>query len=143
MVCPEKLMFILGVDPGSYKCGLAVLDKNKNVCFHEVVLTKQIISYIKELKDKYLFNEIILGNGTGSKNIKMIIKEKVPDIQVHEVDEKMTTLLARALYWKLYPPKGLWKLIPASLRLPPRPYDDIVAIILTERYIEEKNLSNC
>ena len=48
----------------------------------------------------------------------------------------MTTLQARKRYWDIYPPKGLWKLVPLSLRVPPIPYDDVVAIILVEQYLE-------
>jgi hypothetical protein len=36
----------------------------------------------------------------------------------------------------MYPPKGLTRLIPKSLRVPPRPVDDIVAILLIERYLK-------
>ncbi len=52
------------------------------------------------------------------------------------VDERYSTLEARDRYWKMYPPKGLYHLIPQSLRPIPRPVDDIVAILLIERYLE-------
>jgi hypothetical protein len=35
----------------------------------------------------------------------------------------------------MYPPQGLKKLIPQGMRLPPVPIDDIVAILLIERYL--------
>ena len=50
--------------------------------------------------------------------------------------EKFTTLDARKRYWIENPPKGLWKLVPEGLRLPPRPYDDYAAVLLGERFLE-------
>jgi hypothetical protein len=35
----------------------------------------------------------------------------------------------------MYPPQGLTRLIPQGMLTPPRPIDDIVAIILIERYL--------
>jgi hypothetical protein len=35
----------------------------------------------------------------------------------------------------MYPPRGLQRLIPQGLRIPARPIDDIVAILLIERYL--------
>jgi hypothetical protein len=37
----------------------------------------------------------------------------------------------------MYPPQGLTRLIPQGLRVPPRPIDDIVAILLIERYLAQ------
>jgi hypothetical protein len=38
----------------------------------------------------------------------------------------------------MFPPKGLQKLIPQGMRLPDRPIDDIVAILLIERHLQSK-----
>lgn len=48
--------------------------------------------------------------------------------------KKNSTLEARDRYWTMYPNRGLQRLIPLGLRVPPRPVDDIVAILLIERY---------
>jgi hypothetical protein len=37
----------------------------------------------------------------------------------------------------MYPPAGLSRLIPQGMRVPPRPVDDIVAIVLIERYLNK------
>lgn len=50
------------------------------------------------------------------------------------VDERYSSLEARDRYWQLHPPKGLTRLVPQSLRSIARPIDDVVAIILIERY---------
>lgn len=55
-------------------------------------------------------------------------------VEVIAVDERNSTLEARDRYWQLFAPQGWQRLIPKGLRLPPRPIDDIVAIVLLERY---------
>jgi hypothetical protein len=52
------------------------------------------------------------------------------------VDERYSSLQARDRYWQLFPPRGLVRLLPIGLREPPRPVDDIVAILLVERYLD-------
>ncbi|MDE5111236.1 MAG: resolvase, partial [Trichodesmium sp. St7_bin2_1] len=46
-----------------------------------------------------------------------------------------SSLEARERYWQIYPPRGFVRLIPPGMRIPPKPIDDIVAIILIERYL--------
>jgi hypothetical protein len=54
------------------------------------------------------------------------------------VDERYSSLEARDRFWQMYPPKGFYRLIPEGMRTPPRAIDDIVAIILIERYLDKK-----
>ena len=129
-------MYYLGIDPGRDKCGVAVLDKEGNVHEHFVVQTALLDKQILSVKNSYKFSDIIIGDGTGADNIIYILRQSIPGIAVHKIDEYMTTLQARKRYWDIYPPKGLWKLVPLSLRVPPIPYDDVVAIILVEQYLE-------
>ncbi|MDR2779856.1 MAG: endonuclease, partial [Synergistaceae bacterium] len=50
-------------------------------------------------------------------------------------DERMTTLEARELYWRIHPPRGLSRLIPVSLRVPPRSVDDLAAWAIMRRAV--------
>ncbi|MGK7894630.1 MAG: resolvase, partial [Xenococcus sp. (in: cyanobacteria)] len=59
--------------------------------------------------------------------------EQIPIVMVNENN---STLEARDRYWQIYPPKGFRKFIPQTLRIPPRPIDDIVAILLIERFLQ-------
>lgn len=68
--------------------------------------------------------KIYIGNGTSSEDLIRLL-EGVCDVET--ADEYATTLKGRELYWRIHPPKGLWKLIPTSLRTPPRPIDDLAA----------------
>ena len=51
------------------------------------------------------------------------------------MDERYSTLEARDRYWQMYPPQGIIKLLPKGMRQPPRAIDDIVAVLLIERYL--------
>jgi hypothetical protein len=54
------------------------------------------------------------------------------------VDERETTLRARALYFADHPPRGWRRLIPLGLQLPPRPIDDYAAILIARRFLGER-----
>jgi len=130
---------ILGFDPGRDKCGIAIMDKNRKIYYHQVVESAKITTTIIELNQKFDINLIVIGDQTTSKiweqNLTKIISNKVPIIKV---DERYSSLEARDRYWQLYPPPWFVRLIPKGMRIPPRPIDDIVAIILIERYLNSK-----
>jgi RNase H-fold protein (predicted Holliday junction resolvase) len=77
-----------------------------------------------------------MGDQTTAKRWKQQLYDQLADpLNVILVDERYTSLEARDRYWQMYPPKGFAKLIPQGFRQPPRPIDDIVAILLIERYL--------
>lgn len=127
---------ILGFDPGRDKCGIAIMDKNRQLHYHKVVESAKITTTITTLNQKFNINLIVIGDQTTSKNwqqnLTEIISEKVPIIKI---DERYSSLEARDRYWEIYPPQGFIRLVPPGMRIPPRPIDDIVAIILIERHL--------
>lgn len=78
---------------------------------------------------------VFIGNGTGADFFIRKLQKAAIDHQV--VDEKMTTLEGRQLYWRLHPPTGLWRFFPLSLRVPPRPLDDLAAWAIAQRGVAE------
>lgn len=127
---------ILGFDPGRDKCGLAVMGRDRQVDYHQVVSSEEAIATIEELSQQFAIELIAIGNLTTAKTWKQELEKHLSrSIPIAMVDERNSTLEARDRYWKMYPPQGLSKLIPQSLKVPPRPIDDIVAILLIERYL--------
>ncbi|MEM7581471.1 MAG: pre-16S rRNA-processing nuclease YqgF [Cyanobacteria bacterium P01_A01_bin.80] len=127
---------ILGFDPGKDKCGVAAMGLDRQLRYHEVVSSSSVIAAIDDLYQKYPISLLVMGNQTTSKRWKEQMKEKLsPTVNIVLVDERYTSLEARDRYWLMYPPKGLNKLLPKGMRTPPRPIDDIVAILLIERYL--------
>ncbi|MEG4317496.1 MULTISPECIES: pre-16S rRNA-processing nuclease YqgF [unclassified Microcoleus] len=129
---------ILGFDPGKDKCGIAVMGRDKKVCYHQVVPSESAISTIQSLCEEFAIELLVLGDQTTSKTWKQKLTQSLsPEIEIVRVDERYSSLEARDRYWQMYPPTGLSRLIPQSMRTPPRPVDDIVAIVLIERYLNK------
>ncbi|BAY76431.1 Pre-16S rRNA-processing nuclease YqgF [Nostoc sp. DSM 114161] len=127
---------ILGFDPGRDKCGLAVMGLDRQLYYHQVVSAKEAIATIETLRQKYPISLMVMGNQTTANQWKQQLYQELPEpLNIILVDERYTTLEARDRYWQMYPPTGLIKLLPQGMRQPPRPIDDIVAILLIERYL--------
>ncbi len=94
------------------------------------------IATIEQLCQQFPIELVVMGNQTTAKSWQQKIKSNLPSsIPIVMVDERNSSLEARDRYWQMYPPQGLTKLIPQGMRIPPRPIDDIVAILLIERYL--------
>ncbi len=132
---PEEEI-IIAIDPGTKKCGYAVVDSNLSVLQREVISTEKIAKTIKDSLNIYKINKIILGNGTNYKQIEKKLREHFPQLKIILIEEDFSTLEARKKYFKAHPPRGISKLIPLSLRVPPCHYDDFVAVILAEKYFK-------
>ncbi len=126
---------ILGLDPGRDKCGLAVM-VGEQIVYHQVVDSAKAIAIIQQLCQKYGADRLVMGNGTTSTSwYQQLEVSLVQQLPIVTIDEHNSTLEARDRYWLMYPPKGLQRILPQGLRVPPRPVDDIVAIVLIERYL--------
>ncbi|MEG4206054.1 pre-16S rRNA-processing nuclease YqgF [Microcoleus sp. Pol7_A1] len=129
---------ILGFDPGKDKCGIAVMSTDNNVSYHEVVPSESAISTIQSLCEQFSIELLVLGDQTTSKSWKQKLTQSLsPALKIVRVDERYSSLEAKERYWQMYPPTGLDRLIPKGMRTPPRPVDDIVAIVLIERYLNK------
>jgi RNase H-fold protein (predicted Holliday junction resolvase) len=126
---------ILGFDPGRDKCGIAIMDRKGSVYYHQVVAAESAIATIRELITQFSINSLVMGNLTTAKSWHTQLKSALPEIEIAFIDERNSTLEARDRYWQMYPARGLQKIMPQGLRLLPRPIDDIVAILLIERYL--------
>jgi RNase H-fold protein (predicted Holliday junction resolvase) len=130
---------ILGFDPGRMKCGIAVMGRDGGLLWHEVVPSEEAIATIESLREDYAIALLVMGDQTTSRKWEKHINEGLSSaLPIIRVDERYTSLQARDRYWEMYPPKGLSRLIPQGMRQPPRPIDDIVAILLIERYLASR-----
>jgi RNase H-fold protein (predicted Holliday junction resolvase) len=128
---------ILGFDPGRAKCGLAVMGLDRNLYYHQVIPAEETIATIQLLRVKLPISILVMGNQTTAKDWKEKLNADLSEpLRVVMVDERYSTLEARDRYWQMYPPRGLLRLMPRGIRTIPRPIDDIVAILLIERYLE-------
>lgn len=127
---------VLAIDPGSEKCGLAVVTED-DVLVRAVHPRHTVIGVARDLATGYSVDAIVVGNGTGSSKLVDELRASLSSIPLRVVDESGTTLRARAKFFEENPPRGFLRFIPRGLLTPPRPYDDFVAQILAERYLCE------
>lgn len=129
---------ILGFDPGRHRCGLAVMGVDRTLRYHQVVEAKDVLRTLQTLQERFPISLIVMGDQTTAQTWKQQLSEQLttaPNIVM--VDERYSTLAARDRYWQMYPARGLYRLVPKGMRVPPRSLDDIVAILLIERYLEQ------
>lgn len=128
---------ILGFDPGHQKCGIAVMSLDRKVQYHQVVVAQAAISTIQGLQQKFPISLLVIGDQTSAQAWKQKLSQQLSQpLRIMTVDERYSSLEARKRYWQMYPPKGPLRLIPQEMRTIHRPIDDVVAIILIERYLE-------
>ena len=127
----------LGIDPGRSKTGLALVNGAGKIVKLHIAESQNIDNEIVEFIKNSCPVHIVLGNGTNSRNIGESVKRVLPDVLIAVVEEAHSTEEARALYWQENPPKGLKKLIPLGMLVPPVPLDAYAAVILVRRFLED------
>jgi RNase H-fold protein (predicted Holliday junction resolvase) len=109
---------------------------DRQLYYHQVIPAMTAIATMEKLRQEFPISLVVMGDQTTSKQWKQRLNQELSQpLNVILVDERYTTLVARDRYWQMYPPQGIIKLLPQGMRQPPRPLDDIVAILLIERYL--------
>ena len=103
--------------------------------YRSVVASDAILQTIDELQGQYPISLIVMGDQTSAKDWKEKLTQLKDPLRVVLIDERYSSLEARDRYWQLHPPKGWQRLLPPGLRQPTQPIDDIVAMLLIERYL--------
>ncbi len=141
---------VLGIDPGSQKFGWALTEGNGIFCASGLVPADSLDNFAQivatspsELKQWLLegdipsgirIKKVFCGDGTGHSRYVQVLLDRKFDVQL--VKELNTTLEARTLYWTIHPPRGLRRLIPLSLQVPPRNIDDLAACCILRRALQ-------
>ena len=135
-----KNEFLLGIDPGSYKTGVAKVKPDGEVISAEWVETKMLTEVLTKLNAECgaAIKAVIIGNGTNTKPVHKVLGQVFTGVPVIEIDEKHSTEQARTLYWQLNKPHGWRALLPEGLRVPPEPLDGYAAAVLVKRYLNNK-----
>ncbi len=126
---------VMAIDPGTRKSGFAVVRSDGKVLEREQLEQELLVQRVKELEQRYQPNFFVMGNGTGSKQLRKILEEESGCLFLL-VDEFETTRQARQRYFKEYPPQGWRAWVPLGLLYPPVPIDDWAAVIIAERFLK-------
>ena len=122
---------IIAVDPGREKCGVAVVQQTGKVIYQAVLETSGLAARVQALAEEHNVNIIVLGDRTSRQSAEKVLKAIIVNgrpVTVIAVDEHHSTDEARKRYWQDNPPRGLKRLIPVTLQVPPYPVDDLSLI---------------
>lgn len=130
---------VLAIDPGSRKCGLALVSRTGedvvSLVWRKIVPPENLVTALEEAMTVRPYSLVVVGSGTQGRETVDAIREAMPSMGILVVDEKDTTYQARERYWEHNPRRGWRRVIPATLQVPPEPLDDFVALILAERVL--------
>lgn len=124
---------VLGVDPGRFKAGYALVAADGSVLDAGVAPLEELPARLTALLRDHAVEAVALGTGTNARNLLGGLERLGPPVSL--VDEFETTRRARELYFAEHPPRGWRRLVPVGLQVPPRPIDDYAAILIARRFL--------
>jgi len=130
-------MRILAIDPGREKCGVVAAD-DLVILERAVVPIAGMPSILREWGKRHGVAQVVLGDRTGREEVRRQLAIELPGVPVALMREAGTSLLARRRYFADHPPRGWRRLLPLSMQVPPRPYDDYAAAIILEGFLERR-----
>jgi len=128
---------VITIDPGKIKCGLVLAEISEQKVYKAIILKSELIeNYVRNLITAEDISQIIIGNGTTSREIreKLYFFKK----EIITFEEKNTTYRAKARYFELFPISGLKFLIPREVFILNKNLDAISALIILEDYCKMK-----
>ena len=128
---------VITIDPGKSKCGLVLAEISEKKVYKAIILKSELLeNYVRHLIAAEDISQIIIGNGTTSKEIreKLYFFKK----EIITFEEKNTTYRAKARYFELFPISGLKFLIPREVFILNKNLDAIAALVILEDYCKMK-----
>ena len=128
---------VITIDPGKSKCGLVLAEISEKKVYKAIILKSEVLeNYVRNLIAAEDISQIIIGNGTTSKEIreKLYFFKK----EIITFEEKNTTYRAKARYFELFPISGLKFLMPREVFILNKNLDAISALIILEDYCKTK-----
>jgi hypothetical protein len=122
---------IIALDPGQ-NLGIAFVEDDGRLLWCEVISLESL-----KTLDVPPHSTFVVGDGTGHERVLQVLRERGFLYEV--VDEVGTTLEARSLYFKDYPPKSLLRFLPRGMWAAPRNLDDYAAYAIALRYLRNSN----
>ena len=128
---------VVCIDPGKSKCGLVLAEISEKKVYKAIILKSELLeNYLRNLITAEDIEQIIIGNGTTSREIREKLHFFKKELITFE--EKNTTYRAKARYFELFPISGLKFLIPREVFIINKNLDAISALIILEDYCKMK-----
>ena len=128
---------VITIDPGKSKCGLVLAEISEKKVYKAIILkSERLENYVRNLIAVEDISQIIIGNGTTSREIreKLYFFKK----EIITFEEKNTTYRAKARYFEIFPISGLKFLMPREVFIFNKNLDAISALIILEDYCKTK-----
>ena len=128
---------VITIDPGKSKCGLVLAEISEKKVYKAIVIKSELLeNYVRHLIAAEDISQIIIGNGTTSREMreKLYFFKK----EIITFEEKNTTYRAKSRYFELFPISGLKFLIPREVFILNKNLDAISALIILEDYCKMK-----
>jgi len=119
---------------------VAIVSKASGVIWKEVIPTARLAEVVGELSSINNVTTVVVGDRTShTEALKALagLTANGKQLTIIPVDEHRSSDEARSRYWRDHPPRGLSRLVPLGLQVPPVPVDDYVAVILAERFFHK------
>lgn len=117
-------MRVLSIDPGSAKCGLAVVEPGR-ILHQEIVPTDQLLARVAALRTQLAPTILLLGDGTQSKSLRAALPEATLVPEAYTSQRARERLRQTQPWWQ--------RLLPLT-----EPYDDLVAVILAQDWLAQQ-----
>ena len=128
---------VITIDPGKSKCGLVLAEISEKKVYKAIIVKSELLeNYLRNLITAEDIAQIIIGNGTTSREIREKLHFFKKEIITFE--EKNTTFRAKTRYFELFPITGLKFLIPREVFILDKNLDAISALIILEDYCKTK-----
>ena len=131
------MLKLISIDPGKYKCGLILAEISEKKVYKAIILKSELLAdYVRNLNTLEDISQIIIGNGTTSREVRDKLDFFKKEIITFE--EKNTTYRAKARYFEIFPINSLKFFIPREVFILNKNLDAISALIILEDYCKAK-----
>ena len=128
---------VITIDPGRSKCGLVLAEISEKKIYKATILKSELLeNYVRNLITFHDISQIIIGNGTTSRDVREKLYFFKKEIVTSE--EKNTTYRAKARYFELFPISVMQFLMPREVFILNKNLDAISALIILEDYCKTK-----
>ena len=128
---------VLAIDPGLSKCGVILADIKEKKVYEALVIKSHLL--LKFVKKKYQSEknlQLLIGNGTSSKNFIKYLNKFEPDLIIAE--EKNSTYRAKQRYFDIFPLTGIKCFLPREIFILNKNLDALAALIIMEDFFNIK-----
>lgn len=131
--------YVLALDPGREKVGIAVVTKNIETLHLDIVERSEITETLAELLNNYEPEILVIGDGTGSRRLAEEISSRLPEeLELKFIAEADSSLQAAELYRRQQ--GNIFSRLTGKFISwrPSRPLDDYAALVLARKYLQDK-----